>query len=383
MLEEGALQLGGNVPDDEARQWILKRAREQLPSTEVRDGLQLGLGHPAGWQACVEAALAGLGRAGNGTAQLRGDRLEVLVSTRSNDLAQSFANEVRTSVAGKCEADVRVTLLEAPEPAFNWAASHNGKELVFSGHFAGTDAREQLLGAAQRLFPHAQVLDRTVIAEQKSVKWTRAANEALSLLGRLRSGEVELAERELTLSGEAADASIQSAVREALAKNLPEGYRGRETVTVRSDPEAAAPQATATILPRPRAQEAEQNTQVDKCQSLLQGVVRTGTIHFDRDSAELTPASVPTLRRLVDVINNCANVRLEVAGYTDADGRPEHNQVLSEQRAHSIVEFLTNAGVRADRMRAVGYGESRPVVGNDTPREKALNRRIEFTVKTD
>ena len=58
-------------------------------------------------------------------------------------------------------------------------------------------------------------------------------------------------------------------------------------------------------------------------------------------------------------------------------------QKLSERRAQSIVSCLTTAGVDAKMLAAVGYGETRPVAPNDTPENRAKNRRIEFTVKAN
>lgn len=386
VLEGGVLTLTGHIPAEEARQSILKLAQEQLRGIQVRDDLQLSTGHPTGWRTCVETALVGLARAGNGTANLVDGRLEVLVSTAAGDIARSLPGEIRSSVGNACEADVRVTVLAPPEPTLRWAATHDGRELILTGQVAGEEAHGQLVRAAGRLFPAAQLSDRTEIAQGKSERWVRAAYEGLSLLSRLRRGEVLLVDSEVTLTGETPDAAVQSAAREALARTLPEGYRGRETIAIRPDSSPAAMHAqepTAAILPRISPADTERQAEADTCQALLRTVMRTGTIHFDRDSARLNAASLPTLRRLASVANSCPGVRLEVGGHTDADGRTEHNQMLSERRAHSIAEFLARAGVNPDRMRAVGYGETRPLAPNDTAGHKARNRRIEFTVKTD
>jgi len=72
---------------------------------------------------------------------------------------------------------------------------------------------------------------------------------------------------------------------------------------------------------------------------------------------------------------------IEIEGHTDAEGADERNQPLSERRAQSVVDFLIKAGVPTERMKAVGYGSSRPVAPNDTSANRARNRRIEFTVK--
>ena len=106
-------------------------------------------------------------------------------------------------------------------------------------------------------------------------------------------------------------------------------------------------------------------------------------IGFDRADAELDSASYPTLERLAAVAGQCPNVRFEVAGHADGDGREENNQRLSERRAQAVLDHLARSGVPVTRMSAVGYGMTRPLVPNTTIENKAKNRRIEFVVKTD
>ena len=85
-------------------------------------------------------------------------------------------------------------------------------------------------------------------------------------------------------------------------------------------------------------------------------------------------------RRLARAAEACPDVTIEVEGHTDAEGSDERNQPLSERRAQSVVDYLAERGVPVERMKAVGYGASQPVVPNDTSENMARNRRIEFRV---
>ena len=76
-----------------------------------------------------------------------------------------------------------------------------------------------------------------------------------------------------------------------------------------------------------------------------------------------------------------AHVRIEIEGHTDAEGTPERNARLADRRARAVADYLVKAGVEAGKLVAVGYGETRPVAPNDTPENRARNRRIEFTVR--
>jgi outer membrane protein OmpA-like peptidoglycan-associated protein len=71
---------------------------------------------------------------------------------------------------------------------------------------------------------------------------------------------------------------------------------------------------------------------------------------------------------------------VEVGGHTDSVGSEAYNQGLSERRADAVRDYLMSKGVKASRLTARGYGESRPVASNDTEEGRAENRRVELVV---
>ncbi len=111
------------------------------------------------------------------------------------------------------------------------------------------------------------------------------------------------------------------------------------------------------------------------------GVIRG--INFEVDSDRITVDSYPVLDEAVDVLQRYPSIRIEVQGHTDSDGSEEYNLDLSERRARAVVEYLIRRGVDPDRLTWIGYGESRPLVPNDTPEGKAVNRRVEFRILYD
>ena len=72
------------------------------------------------------------------------------------------------------------------------------------------------------------------------------------------------------------------------------------------------------------------------------------------------------------------NVRIE--GHASSEGQTEHNQKLSENRAHAVMRYLVRHGVDEKRLSAVGFGSTVPVSDNDTVEGREANRRVEFTV---
>jgi outer membrane protein OmpA-like peptidoglycan-associated protein len=72
------------------------------------------------------------------------------------------------------------------------------------------------------------------------------------------------------------------------------------------------------------------------------------------------------------------NVKVEIDGHTDNEGSGDYNRVLSEERAKTVMKYLINRGISADRLSAKGYGKERPVASNNTAEGRAKNRRVEL-----
>lgn len=103
-------------------------------------------------------------------------------------------------------------------------------------------------------------------------------------------------------------------------------------------------------------------------------------IQFATNSADILPESVATLDNAVAVLTSLPpGVRYEVQGHTDSTGDDVYNQTLSDQRANSVVTYLTSNGVDADMLEALGYGETQLKANpEETEEDRATNRRIEF-----
>lgn len=103
-------------------------------------------------------------------------------------------------------------------------------------------------------------------------------------------------------------------------------------------------------------------------------------IEFDFDRATIRPESYPLLERIAEAMKTHPTLQIEVRGHTDDRGSEEYNQLLSQRRAEAVVEALVRMGIERSRLRAVGFGESRPLVENTTEENRARNRRTEFVI---
>jgi outer membrane protein OmpA-like peptidoglycan-associated protein len=112
---------------------------------------------------------------------------------------------------------------------------------------------------------------------------------------------------------------------------------------------------------------------------ITEGKLVSYGIYFDVNSDKVKPESYGTLKGIADVLKENAGVKIRIMGHTDADGNDAANLDLSKRRAASVkVELVNNFGIDASAIETDGKGETQPVAPNDTPSNKALNRRVEF-----
>jgi outer membrane protein OmpA-like peptidoglycan-associated protein len=108
-------------------------------------------------------------------------------------------------------------------------------------------------------------------------------------------------------------------------------------------------------------------------------VITTNKIHFAFNKYVIKPASYPIIQEILNGIQGRADVEgVRVEGHTDSIGSDAYNQKLSDQRANSVRTFLIDHGYPAEKVTAVGMGETSPIADNATKEGRAQNRRVEF-----
>jgi outer membrane protein OmpA-like peptidoglycan-associated protein len=108
--------------------------------------------------------------------------------------------------------------------------------------------------------------------------------------------------------------------------------------------------------------------------------VQLYNIYYETDSFRILPQSEPELQNLVTFLKNNAQLIVEIQGHTDSSGSAQANQVLSERRAKSVVDYLTGKGVHTNRLKWAGYGDKVPIASNETPEGRTLNRRTTIKI---
>lgn len=106
-------------------------------------------------------------------------------------------------------------------------------------------------------------------------------------------------------------------------------------------------------------------------------------IYFVTNGDKIEKRSLPALNQILTELNADNDLKVDIDGHTDSQGGDDFNQGLSERRAAAVVNWLTEKGIDASRLKSSGYGETQPVADNGTAKGRQLNRRSEMKLHYD
>ena len=139
------------------------------------------------------------------------------------------------------------------------------------------------------------------------------------------------------------------------------------TVTVMGEGGTKTASTTVTVNPPPAAP-----TPIDKL---------TIHVNFDYDKSQIRKADVGELQKALAFVKKYPGYKISVEGHTDSRGSDKYNQALSERRAEAVKKYLLDNGASdGDKIKAVGFGESKPIADNKTDKGRFENRRVEILI---
>ncbi len=232
----------------------------------------------------------------------------------------------------------------------------NGNKIELRGNVANQADADRLLLAARNEFGADNVvnyltIDNTfkTIADIGFVGALGAAKESSNPI------KARLQHKTLSLTGTVADVETRTTIGNA-AKRLFNG-----TVD------------NGLTVPAPIKQ--------DVCADLLAKLLATGKINFQTGNATIATDSYDLLDQIIAIAKRCPNANFNVEGHTDSTGNHNSNLRLSERRATSVINYLTEKGLNPQRFSAIGLGPNKPIASNNTAQGRAENRRIEFKLR--
>ncbi len=104
-------------------------------------------------------------------------------------------------------------------------------------------------------------------------------------------------------------------------------------------------------------------------------------LQFETGKSIIKPTSFAALDKLAEMLSENTTINFRIDGHTDNVGDPASNLTLSQERADAVKSYLISKGIDASRIIATGYGDTKPVVSNETAAGKARNRRVDMTIE--
>ncbi len=332
----------------------------------------VGMGVPSpSWAQATSASMAALATMGAGTVTFSDADITLLAAeTVSQDSFDSAIGALRANLPG-------VFSLEAQrvEPAETISASVTAEFIAMldpkthnaelRGRLGDGLMQNVVTSFAKARFGADKVYVATTPDPNLPAGWTERVMAGLQALAVLDSGKVQVLQNTVEVTGISGQKTASDKVSQILSDRLGQGRPFK--VDVHYD-KALDPMEG---LPTPQ-----------ECVERAQSVQSSQKISFDPGSAALDAASFAAMGALAQAFKNCAAVKIEIGGHTDAQGSTQGNLALSQGRAQAVLMALLDRQVDVSGMRAVGYGESLPIADNATEAGRETNRRIEFILIT-
>jgi outer membrane protein OmpA-like peptidoglycan-associated protein len=242
-------------------------------------------------------------------------------------------------------------------------------------------ARQEEQQAAERQAMEERTQKARSEAEQAQQEQARAQAER-----DLEARQREEAEQE-RLAAQQSRAQAEEARRQAEAERSAAEAQRQAAQAQAQQAQSAAQQAEQARLQAERDKEQtrgrllQQLNQVLETKESARGlIVDMPDVLFDFGKYTLKPGARERLAKVAGILLAYPDLHVQVEGHTDNIGSDSFNQTLSEQRAHTVRDFLVSQGVKPNDIDAHGFGKTQPVASNDTASGRQLNRRVDLVV---
>ncbi len=288
------------------------------------------------------------------------------------------------------------------------------------GYANDEQMHESIVNEANSEFGKDNVTDNMKVVEGSPESWKEMSLLGVQKLSALEYGEVNIEDSAFKFSGLVANKEDQGRIVTEMENALANDYVGSFAVDCSDDkvmedtpssekkmvpktPEKIATEVKEKDKPKSKKDESKDNenraeiskdkntrsaskedksgvSNITSCQKLFNDILSKKKINFKYDKADIRKNSFNLLNSLVSVAKKCDSNIITIEGHTDSIGRKSYNRDLSQRRAESIKMYLIKKGVNKNNIKAIGYGESRPIGDNFIKAGRAKNRRIEFKI---
>ncbi|KPP84032.1 MAG: OmpA-OmpF porin, OOP family [Rhodobacteraceae bacterium HLUCCA08] len=353
------------VADTDAGEALIVAAAEAA-GLQGQAGCTIALGAPSRrWGEAVALAIEAVADLGGGTVTI--SDADVTLVALPGAVQGNFER-----VAGELENDLpEIFALEAVLPAAPGAADQGPPQFIATLSPEGLvqlrgRVSDELLNAtaenyARARFGTTEIAMGTRMVDGLPQGWSIRVLAGIEALSKLSNGSVVVEPDRLIVRGNTGNARAGAEISRLLIDKLGSAAEFEIEVTYveQLDPISA--------LPTP-----------EECVDQIIIATDARKITFDPGSANISGAAIQVVDDIAEILRRCADLRLEIAGYTDSQGSEEGNQRLSQQRAEAVLTALRARRVPTSSFEPRGYGEADPIADNETEEGREANRRIEF-----
>lgn len=366
LLKDGQGRFDACSADTEAaRDTILRAAGRAGLQGKARCTVALGVPSPQ-WARAAELSIGALADLGGGSVTF--SDADIALVAAEGTAPGTFDNVVGRLENALPEVFALHAVLPQPEdssvapPEFVATLSPEGLVQI-RGRVESDMSRNMVDSFAKARFASDSVHMTARVADNMPKGWTVRVLAGLEALAFLSNGAVTVTPEDINVTGQTGRQDASTAISALFAGKLDETERFSIDVTYKEELDPVA------SLPTP-----------EECEAKIAEVQSTRKITFEPGSTTIDANGALIMDDIAEILKACGEIRMEIGGHTDSQGREVMNQQLSQARAQSVLNELRARRVLTSAIRAKGYGESQPIADNGTEEGREANRRIEFKV---
>jgi OmpA-OmpF porin, OOP family len=243
---DGRVLLTGFVPNEDARKAVVSSAKGEFPKFEIIDEMKLARGAPDrdAWLAGTTFALKQLAQLKKGSTELDALDLSVIGEAGTNQAYKGVRQALATALPGGIKLAIEKITPPIIDP-YTWSAKASAGQLAISGFAPSDQARKGVEAYAKKIFPKADVSDKSDLAGGAPEGFDKAVKIALEQLANLKSGSADLKGKEFGFQGDAADEASAAAVRKTIKSDVPQNFKIVEQIRY---PKASQPVAAGYTI---------------------------------------------------------------------------------------------------------------------------------------
>ena len=341
---------------------------EKFPLARIPN-CEIGIGTPSlNWINTVQAAMSLLQEIGEGSIKFSDLEIKLLLKEKDPKieilkLIEKFEQTLPKEFKFYSTLNKSVSKKEAEtkQPLEIKIAKSSLNKINITGHL-NTELEKQIIKSyAKAIFAESTINLNINLTKSTSINFVRISTIAMEALKELYSGTLIVQKNKIKLIGRVSSEMSANKAQEYLKNMLAENNLIETDITF----DKSLSPVILVMTP-------------EDCVKNINEILKKEKIVFEPASTAIKGSSRLAIKKIATVVKKCEDVRMEIGGHTDSQGRKAMNLNLSQLRADAVKAALLSRKVLVKKLVAVGYGETLPIADNQTEEGREINRRIEF-----